>query len=85
MQYLEEWEAAVQSREDVMAAQKKSMLLSTETLTGHKLTSKTIVIYLHVHKYTFLLQSRTCSNTAKDTRRSPLPDPLEKFLGLGDR
>ena len=43
LQYLEEWEAAVQSREDVTAAQKKSMLLSTETLTGLKLTSKTIV------------------------------------------
>ena len=39
LQYLEEWETAVQNREGVIAAEKKSTLLSDETLTGLKLTS----------------------------------------------
>ena len=34
LQYLEEWKTAVQNRKDVTAAEKKSMLLSDETLTG---------------------------------------------------
>ena len=38
LQYLEEWETAVQNREGMTAAQRKSMLLSVETLTGLKLT-----------------------------------------------
>ena len=38
LQYLEEWENAVQTREGVTTAQRKSMLLSVETLTGLKLT-----------------------------------------------
>ena len=49
LQYLEEWESAVQNREGVTPAQRKSMLLSVETLTGLKLTG------MQTHIYTYML------------------------------
>ena len=58
LQYLEEWESAVQNREGVTPAQRKSMLLSVETLTGLKLTGMQTHIYLHivlcVHTYIYV-------------------------------
>ena len=48
--YLEEWESAVQNREGVTPAQRKSMLLSVETLTGLKLTGmQTHIIHTCLH------------------------------------
>ena len=40
MKYLEDWEASVDARQGFDTAQKKKMLLSTETLDGIRMTSK---------------------------------------------
>ena len=64
LRYLEEWESAVQNREGVTPAQRKSMLISVETLTGLKLTGmQTHIIHtcLHIimciHTYYMYVQS----------------------------
>ena len=53
---LEEWETAVQNRKDVTAAEKKSMILSDETLTGLKLTSMTSILKVILYNvYAFIV------------------------------
>ena len=46
--YLEQWEKAVTGREGFTECEKKTMLLSAETVTGLKLTGITILLILCV-------------------------------------
>ena len=91
LQYLKEWEAAVENRDDVTAAEKKLMILSRETLIGLKLTSKSAVLwyitYMHISPVV-----KSFIELAKILLRIPgappflsrriTQDPLEKFFGL---
>ena len=44
--YLDKWEESVNNRTGFTDAQKKAMLLSTETRNGLRMTSKYIVLYM---------------------------------------